>query len=128
MVPKGMAVRGKLSGTAVGLREGMGGLEGRPSHHWPQQLFPCSPTFPSPHAQRQQKTQELERITKGERIKTPKSLESQEGHTQPILDYFSAQSGKPGPLCTLPQESQLKCLPSSSPSTPTEPLAHYHGV
>lgn len=65
-----MAVKRNLSGTMVGVREGMGwGTEGRvlisPPTLGPHKPAPCSLTFPSPHAHKQQKAQELEHIKKG---------------------------------------------------------------
>lgn len=117
-IPKGMAVKRKLSGTVVGVGKVWGARRAGSSLALGPHSCHLSPHLPLSTCPQQREAQELEHITKGRVCDTPKFLESHEGIQSLSLDNSSAQSGKPGPLCTLAHESLLSAGPPPPPPHP----------
>lgn len=103
-------------------------MEGRPSTALPTPgptAVTLPPLPPCPQARGHPGTGTYRRG----RVNTPEFLESQEEHMKPILGCSPAQGGKAaGPLCTLPQERQLRCPPRSlrHPQHPGSPPIAFH--
>lgn len=127
-IPKGMAVKRKLSGTVVGVGKVWGARRAGSSLALGPHSCHLSPHLPLSTCPQQQEAQELEHITKGRVCDTPKFLESHEGHTEPQSRQFLCPEWEARPTVYFSPRDPAQCRPSSSPSTPTVSLACYDSV